>query len=76
MSKERAGTYSVTVEGWSSSFSVSAPIVPAGEEEEVITEIPGAGSIAWWAWLLIVVAATAIVGVIVWLEIKRRRGSI
>jgi len=74
ISRERAGTYRITIDDWSGSFSVTAPTAPPTEEEEVPLEIPDGEPMAWWAWLIITVTVLAIAGAIFWL-VMRRRGT-
>ena len=71
VTRELAGSYSVTVDGLSASFTVVAPPPPppppAEEEEEEIVP-PEAVGIAWWVWLIIggvIVVALLIVFILV-----------
>jgi hypothetical protein len=84
VTKEVAGSYSVTVDGLNASFTVAAPPPPEEVEEEIIAPpeeeveeeaeeeiVPAPTGIAWWVWLIIgvVVVAAILVG-FVW--VRRR----
>lgn len=71
VAKAETGSYSVTVDGLSGSFTVVAPaVVPP--PTEVPEEVPAPTPIAWWVWLIVGIVAVAIIAVIVWLVMRRR----
>ena len=61
--KDIAGTYTVNVNGQSSTFTVKEKVVPP------VVPKP----IAWWVWLIIGLVSAAVVGFAVWMVIRRRR---
>ena len=64
VTKEKAGSYSVDVNGLASSFNVAAPAAPA---EEAPSAAPA--PIAWWIW---VIAGVVVVGLIIFFVVRRR----
>lgn len=49
--------------------AVTPPVV--APPEEVVPEVPSA-PLAWWVWLIVGLAAVVIIGVIIWIVIRRR----
>jgi len=74
VTREVAGSYSVTVDGLSASFTVAAPLPPppSPEKEEAEEEIvPSPAGISWWVWLVIGVAV--VVAILIGFAWVRRR---
>jgi hypothetical protein len=69
VSKQGATSYIVVVEGLSDIFTVVAPEAPAPPPAE--EPGPEAG-LAGWIWLIVGLGAAALVGVAIWLGIRRR----
>ena len=63
MTKDVAGTYSVDVSGFTSSFTV---------KEKVVSPVVSK-PLAWWVWLVIGLVSAAAVGFAVWMVVRRRR---
>lgn len=77
VSKEEAASYSVTVDGLSSSFTVVAPPAPAApEDEEVVPEAPAvpppAKPAITWPVLGGIIAGVVIVGLLIYFLVRRR----
>ena len=64
--KDVAGTYTVNVNGQSSTFTVKEEVVP-------LVVPPVTKPIAWWVWLIIGLVSAVIVGFAVWMVMRRRR---
>ena len=77
VAKEKAGSYSVVVDGLSASFTVVEPVpeevVAPPEEEEVVPEAPAEVPPAInWPVLGLVIAAVVVAGVLIFLLVRRR----
>jgi len=74
VTREVAGSYSVTVDGLSASFTVAAPLPPPPSPEKEEAEegiVPSPAGISWWVWLVIGVAV--VVAILIGFAWVRRR---
>jgi len=80
VAKEKAGSYSVVVDGLSASFTVVAPVpeeeVAPPEEEEVVPETPAEVPPAInWPLLGGIIAAVVVVGLLIFFLVRRRAAA-